>query len=301
MSTSTETILTACGREIGGEEIAHVQEVVGLCTGLSRTELARTLCEHWGWLGATGKYPVRACTKLLEKLDRQGAIELPEKRGLGRRRQASGRAVGLSERSAAQRPIECGLSEVHPVVLEPADDGPVKELFNEFVERYHPLGFKPPFGCSLRYFVVSPRGRLGCVLVASAARALRCRDDWIGWSARERLSHLPWVVNNTRFLLFPWVGVPSLASHVLGQLVRRVADHWEARWGYRPVLMETFVDPRQHRGVCYRAAGWCVIGKTTGRGLRLSGHEYRSTPKLVLVRPLTRDFRARLCSTRNPK
>jgi hypothetical protein len=192
--------------------------------------------------------------------------------------------------------VEATLDTIGPVVLERVVGREATALWNGFVQRYHPLGYKRPFGCSLRYYVTSPRGRLGCLLLASGARALRYRDEWIGWSARQRLGNLPLVINNSRFLVFPWVRVPHLASHVLGQLARQVRDDWNARWGYRPVLMETFVDPTRHRGVCYRAAGWLVLGETTGQGLRLRGHSYRTNRKLIFVLPLVRDFRARLLS-----
>jgi hypothetical protein len=190
--------------------------------------------------------------------------------------------------------VQATLSAVRPVGLERVGGCEETALWNGFVERYHFLGYKRPFGCSLRYFITSSRGRLGCLLVAGGARALRCRDEWIGWTAQQRLSNLPYLVNNSRFLLFPWVQVPHLASHVLGQLARQLRADWQQRWNYRPVLLETFVDPARHRGVCYRAAGWTVLGETTGSGLRLRGHSYRTNRKLILVRPLVDDFRERL-------
>jgi hypothetical protein len=205
----------------------------------------------------------------------------------------------LTLRTAPQEPVVGELSGVQPVQLELVSDSTTTDLWNEFVSRYHPLGRKKSFGCTLRYFVGSQHGRLGCILMGSAAIALAVRDRWIGWSRQERLSHLPWVINNQRLLLFPWVTVPHLVSHVLGQLARRVQTDWEARWGYRPVLMETFVDPARHRGIGYRAAGWNLLGETTGRGIRRQLHEYRTTPKLVFVRPLSHDYRAQLCSQNN--
>ena len=169
-------------------------------------------------------------------------------------------------------------------------------LWSEYVSRYHPLGCKRTIGCTLRYFVSSERGRLGCLLMGNAAVALAVRDKWIGWSRQERLAHLPWVVNNQRLLLFPWVRVPHLVSHVLGQLARRVQGDWEARWKYRPVLMETFVDPAHYRGVGYRAAGWLLLGESTGEGIRRGQHTYQTTPKMIFVRPLVPDFRVQLTS-----
>jgi len=139
---------------------------------------------------------------------------------------------------------------------------------------------------------------LGCVVLSGPAKALTARDRWIGWEDRQRLANLPWVINNSRYLIFPWIEVANLASHVLGQLARRVGDDWERRWGYRPVLLETFVDPAHFRGSCYRAAGWERLGRTTGEGLVRPGKQYQTSPKLIFAKPLQADFRRLLCSDR---
>ncbi len=104
------------------------------------------------------------------------------------------------------------------------------------------------------------------------------------------------MVNNSRFLIFPWIKVVNLASHVLGQLARRVGDDWQRRWGYRPLLLETFVDPAHFQGRCYRAAGWELLGRTTGEGLVRPGRRYQTRPKLIFAKPLQADFRRLLCS-----
>jgi len=301
MSDDSKTILSACGRTVNSQDISHAQELLQMCSGLSRRELALTLCEHWGWLSPTGKPQVRACSKLLEKLDKEGLLALPAKQTPGRGRTRPVEPHASDHETSAAQQIEGDLNSVRPVWLESIEGRDETTLFNAFVERYHFLGYKQPFGCSIRYFITSRHGRLGCLLLGSGARALRRRDEWIGWSAQQRLSNLPFVINNGRYLLFPWVRVPHLASHVLGQLARQVQEDWHARWNYRPVLLETFVDPALHRGICYRAAGWMVLGETTGSGLRLRGHSYRTSSKLILVRPLQRDFRKRLLSQPQPR
>jgi hypothetical protein len=298
MMDDLTTIMSACGRLVGPEEIRQAQELVQMCSGLSRSELAFTLCEHWGWVGATGKLQRRACEKVLERLEAQGLVKLPAKQGNGRgcKRQSAAPGAAIEEATSPGSLIESTLAAIRPVQLERVEGREETGLWNAFVERYHFLGYKRPFGCSLRYFITSSRARLGCLLVASGARALRDRDEWIGWTAQQRLSNLPYVINNSRFLLFPWVRVAHLASHVLGQLARQIRADWQARWNYQPALLETFVDSARHRGVCYRAAGWVVIGETTGKGLKVRGHRYRTSKKRILVRPLVDDFRERLLS-----
>lgn len=286
-------VLVSCGREVTAEDVEHVKEVAKLCSGLSLDELALTICEHWGWVTASGGPKVQACRKLLAKLEERGDLRLPAKRHGGSPKH---RRPSWTERTAPGPEITGPLAEVRPVTLEMVTDRKAKGLWNEYVDRYHYLGYQRPFGCRVRYFVRCDRGLLGCVLVAGAAKSLGVRDGWIGWSDQQRLRNLPWLINNTRFLIFPWVQVRHLASHVLGQLARRVRTDWEERWGYQPVLMETFVDPARYRGISYQAAGWTLLGSTTGEGLRRPGRSYQTTPKLLYVRPLVRDFREQLCS-----
>lgn len=288
--------IVQCGREVSAEEIEVIRETVAPLQGLSRRELVHTVCEHLEWFAATGAYKLDACAMLLEKLETQGSIQLPAKRSIQRKKRS--RSNVPIPRKGLQPEI-CGeLSEVKPVDLELVADGEERSTFNEYVDRYHYLGYKKPFGCTQRYFLVSSQGLLGCLLLSGAAKAIAVRDKWIGWSEQQRLRNLPWVVNNSRFLIFPWVRVRHLASHVLGMLAGRVSQDWNERWGYRPVLLETFVDPARYQGISYRAAGWSCLGQTSGKGLIRPGRSYSTTPKWVYVRALERGFRAKLCSAR---
>jgi hypothetical protein len=192
--------------------------------------------------------------------------------------------------------IICKLKELGSVKVEVVKDKESTGLWNEYVSRYHYLGYKKPFGTFLRYFIVCDRGILGCMLFAGAAKALGVRDRWIGWGDNQRLRNLGWVINNTRLLIFKWVRVKNLASHVLGNAGRRIMQDWEERWGYRPVLMETFVDPGRYHGSCYKGSNWEYLGMTTGEGLVRKGKNYTTTPKMIFVKPLVKNFRTLLCS-----
>jgi len=169
-------------------------------------------------------------------------------------------------------------------------------LWNGYEERYHPLKYKKPFGHRMRYFIKTGDEVLGCVLLSGAAKSIDVRDNWIGWDDHKRLRSLGWVLNTSGFVTSPWVRVPHLASHVLGKLCKRVAYDYETRWHFRPLLLETFVDPVLYRGTCYRAAGWQELGRTTGEGLRRPGKTYTTAPQLLFVKPLEKNFRAKQCS-----
>ncbi len=275
MPNPTQPLMIQGDREIVAEDIEHIRLILKRFPTLSRKEIVHTLCETLDWLTPAGLPKVNACTKLLHRLEEQGSIQLPLKR-----EQYSHRAVAgvnkpvLSSRTIAQPLLNSSLKALGPVRLVPLSDKADQALWSEYVERYHYLGYERPFGYRQRYFIEAGPHRLGGVLLSGASRALGARDRWIGWDPRQRMINLPWVLNNSRFLLFPWVQVPNLASHVLGQLARRAGDDWQQCWGYRPVLLETFVDPQRFQGSGYRAAGWERLGRTTGEGLVRTGKQY---------------------------
>jgi len=286
-------MIVQSGREIKTEEIEQIQESVKTFSGLSRNELAQTICEHLCWHTASGTNKQEACLKLLELLDNRGVIRLPEKRKISRKKS---KGPVISIKTAPQRKVVGKLSDIGTVELKVLKDAREVALLNEYMYRYHYLSYKQPFGYHLRYFIQSSRGILGCLLFSGAAKGLKTRDNWIGWSENERLTNLGFVVNNTRFLIFPWVKVRNLASHVLGKVVRKIGNDWLDRWGFRPVLMETFVDSQYFEGTCYRAANFQYLGMTTGMGLTREGKRYRTSPKMIFAHPLVNNFRSILCS-----
>jgi hypothetical protein len=294
MDQKAATSIVQCGREINLEELEQIQETVELFSKrLTRRELAETICEHLEWYTATGSRKVDACMKLLGKLEARGVLELPSKRGQPKGRPA---VISFTGRTEPHGAIVGRLRDVEPVGLQIVGDKEATGLWNEYVFRYHSLGYKKPFGCCLRYFIQSSQGVLGCALFSGAAKALRARDRWIGWTEQQRLRNLAWVINNSRFLIFSWVRIKNLASHVLGQIERQIGQDWERHWGYRPVLMETFVDPRHYEGSSYKGANWVLLGETTGEGLVRQGKIYTTSPKKLFVKPLVKEFRTLLCS-----
>ncbi len=283
-----ETILLV-GREFTALDLWIVTETVRRFPKLSQTELANTICENLKWVAPNGRNKVESCIQLLERLNSEGKIKLPEKRNPGNR---TSRRVIPTAKTDAPADITGNLTDVG-AELKPVLDRYEVSIWNQYVERYHTLGYRLPFGAHQRYFILSDRSQpLGCILFSAAAWALEARDQWIGWTQTDRSKRLHLVVNNTRFLIFPWVHVKNLASKALSLAVKRIGYDWQDRYGYSPVLLETFVDPEEYRGTCYRAANWIMLGWTAGRG-RMDRHtQYLSTPKHIYVYPLHRDFRA---------
>jgi hypothetical protein len=164
-------------------------------------------------------------------------------------------------------------------------------LFNSLVEQYHYLGYTQPVGEHLKYIVYAGQRPIACLAWSSAPRHLGCRDRFIGWSAAARRQNIRFLAYNLRFLILPWVRVPHLASHLLGDMARRLPQDWTRLYGHPVYFLETFVDPQRFRGTCYRAANWIYLGRTTGRGKAAQTRRPNRLIKEVLGYPLHPDFR----------
>ena len=250
------------------------------CKGgeLTRSALARALCEREGWFGASGGLCLASARKLVPRLAEELGVVLPE-------------ACAL-ELAPHGRPrpdfVDCSVSlplrGLGPVLLElvtAADRG----RWEAMIETHHPEGWRRPPGGQVRYWIRSERhGVLGGLGFTAAGMQLGPRDAVIGWSADARVANIGKVLCNHRFLLLPGVRVKGLASRVLRLAAARVADDWLAAYGERPVLAQTFTGPGQS-GLSYRAAGWkCCPELTSGRrsGVR----------RAVWLRPLSLGWRA---------
>ncbi|HAL65394.1 MAG TPA: hypothetical protein DCP10_07515, partial [Bacteroidales bacterium] len=247
------------------------------------------------WFAPNGKYKLESCRELLKKLESRQLITLPEKKN---GRKPGKEQIILQSKIEEEQEIKGRISELGTIELEAVRSREGIQLWNDNVERYHKLGYKRPFGAHQRYFIWSSmpeKKRLGCLLFSAAAWALAERDAWIGWSKEERSQRLQLIVNNTRFLIFPWVKVKNLASKALSLAAKQVRSDFLERYGYEPVLLETFVDTEYYRGTCYKAANWISLGRTAGRGRMDRYTKYMSTPKQILVYPLVPDFRQHLC------
>ncbi|MGH9463356.1 MAG: Druantia anti-phage system protein DruA [Vicinamibacteria bacterium] len=282
-----------CGTPVTDDEWSVLVEIIDSC-GLSRHELARTICEALGWVRPNGRLKTRECYEYLEVLEAKGMVKLPCRR---EQRPRGPTSINYTEAGRERPRREGKLADVAPVTLGLVANAEERALWRELVERYHYLGHKVAFGAHLRYLVWISRPRrelCGCMQVSSAARWLQARDGFIGWDDGSRQKNLPRVVNNSRFLIQPWLSIQGLASHVLSLAARVVVDDWEEAYRVRPVLLETFVERERYEGTCYRAANWVEVGPTSGRG-RMDRHNKADEPvKTCLVLPLVRDFRRKL-------
>ena len=172
---------------------------------------------------------------------------------------------------------------------------PWSSLWNEYIDRYHYLGYTRLPGAQLRYFVKSKGTIVALLGFGASAWKTSPRDKYIGWTASEREKNLHLIVNNARFLILPWIRSKNLGSRILSMIARRIRSDWENCYNYRPVLLETFVDKTRFQGTCYKAANWRYLGDTQGRGKLDVKHENKQPVKSVWVYPLIKSFRRYLC------
>jgi Domain of unknown function (DUF4338)/Transposase Tn5 dimerisation domain/Transposase DNA-binding len=271
-----------CGRNFTPELIARLN-----ATGreLSRRALSRELCSWLDWKGPSGTWQTTNARIALHRLARAGHVAL------------SPRATPLVGAPGAARaapaalalpPMAGSLAQIGPVelVLINSRQSKASGQCQQLLRQFHPQGSRL-CGAQLRYLIRCPLGVLGVLTFSAAARRVKARDTWIGWSELARRENLHLVVNNSRFLIRPGVAVPNLASHVLAQAARRLPADWQKRYGYTPCLLETFVEKELYRGTSYRASNWVELAApTAGRGREDRSHRANKTVKRIFVYPL---------------
>lgn len=279
------------GQHFSQSVIDRIQETVIVEPSISRLELSRRVCQWLDWRSINGKPQEMSCRKALNRLERQGIVNLPrQNRPYGFEKPASHKIVP----DIVQ--VECGLQELGQISVYPVSSRYCKDskIWFALMDQYHYLGSGPLCGAQIRYMVKSSiYGYLGALAFSSAAWALQDRDKYIGWTESARRLNLGQVVGNARFLILPTVKVANLASFVLAKTLSRLTVDWEKRYHTKPVLVETFIDPTRFAGTCYRAANWQHIGQTTGRrdGIK----------KQILLYPLCEQWRETLCHEPKPR
>jgi hypothetical protein len=279
------------GRVFSPPEIEQVQALIRAHPQASRQQLSYRVCELFEWRKPDGGLKDMSCRVALLRMHREGLIELPPPAHQVNPCRSFGRRTAQAEPEALLEAAVHELGELRLVRVE----RPASGLWNEYIERYHYLGYKPLAGAQLRYFAYAGERLVGLLGYGAAAWKTGPRDAWIGWSREQRRRNLGGVVNNARFLVLPWVRVKGLASKLLAMAARGLGEDSAGCYGYRPVLLESFVEVERFAGTCYRAANWLCVGQTQGRG-KLGDHRVGQVPiKSVWVYPLVGNFREHLC------
>lgn len=285
--------VVVCGRSFSAADLEVIRQIIAAPDSPHRREISRRTCAALGWLRLDGRPKEMSCRVALLRLEKMGLIELPAPRhaSFNRKPYCPDATLGPPLWTIPTR-----VSELQGLSICPVESAAESRLWNEAIARFHYLGYGRLPGAQIRYLVRSSTDLLGAVGFGASAWKVAPRDKWIGWSASQREQRLHLVVNNARFLILPWVRVKNLASWVLGACARRIASDFAERYGYKPVLLETFVEKDRFRGTCYDAANWRYVGDTQGRG-KLDRYSKAELPvKKIYVLPLVEEFREVLCS-----
>jgi hypothetical protein len=200
-------------------------------------------------------------------------------------------------RATRHTPITTALATLQPLRLAIAHTPEQHTEWRSLIAHHHYLGYRTPFGAHLRYLIqgAEPAQMLGALQYSSPAWRMRARDRWIGWNEPIRKQRLQHIVNQSRFLILPWVQVKNLASHVLALSARQILTDWTEAYHIRPLLLESLVEDHHYHGTCYRAANWLAVGSTTGRGRMDRAHQrHGHAPKRIFLYPLEKRAREKL-------
>jgi hypothetical protein len=274
------------GTALGPRELARIQQLIDSHPADSQRFIAGLVCREFGWLRPNAQPPDASCSMFLRALAKRGAIRLPlrrvklESRSADRDAAEILRALGTVPGFVESQPT--GALTIRPIARAEWDG------FRLHMERYHYLGLVKPAGESICYAAFIGEDLVALLMWSAPALHNRPRDLFIGWDFRTRERNLPWVVNNSRFLVLPWIRQYCLASRVLGANLRRLSRDWQTKYGHGVLLAETFVDRSRYRGTCYLASNWLEVGETRGWSRHRTGFTKHGVSKRVLLRPLHR-------------
>ena len=278
------------GRDFTAAEMTLLRELIAGPPAMSRHALSREFCRRIGWTRPDGGLKDMMARVVMLAMHKDGRIELPPPKW------RQGRRAPVAFGPDTEPPLlppPTALDEVRPLRMRI-----VKRrerwgrLWNEYVGRYHYLGYTTLVGAQMRYAVHANDGTpLAMLGFSTAAWKLAPRDEFIGWSRPMREKNLPLVVDNPRFLILPWIHIPNLGSHILAIVRQRLPGDWTERYNTTPVLIETFVETPRHTGAVYRASGWTYVGATQGRGRYDTKKRYDKPKKDIWLRPLRKDWK----------
>lgn len=283
-----------CGRSFSSEEINRIRHLINSDPKPNRVQLSRLVCKEFSWLRPDGRLKEMSCRVAMLRMERDGLITLPPSQNSNNNKR--NRPVFTSASDPCV-PVSLPAGALGKLLLHHVQTRRDSLLWNELIERYHYLRYTPLPGAQIRYLVYGKSYLLAALGFGAAAWAVAPRDQFIGWTPKQRQHNLHLVVNNARFLILPWITSRNLASRILATVAKQLPHDWQKRYGYSPVLLETFVEQKRFQGTCYRAANWTYVGQTKGRGKLDRKRLYSLPVKDIFLYPLHKNFRQILCTS----
>ena len=275
------------------ETIEKIKNVLKSEPTYTRHALAQFLCREFNFINAAGDLQLSSCLKSLREFDAKGLIDLPQPSKVNKKKWEP-RRLGHTIPVPADIPASVDQIKTIHLILVESSNRPLMRIHNELICTEHPLKSKRIVGRQLRYLIKSEHGWLGAISFSSSAFRLESRDKWIGWNNEDLEENRDFVINMSRFLIRNKIKCKNLASFVLGKCVKQLPDDYENQFGYKPLLIESFVDTKFYKGTCYKAANWILLGQTKGRGRDDTNHTVKKNIKDIYIYPLDHNFREKM-------
>jgi len=281
-----------CGKDFTAKEIETIRTILSENPKYSRSKISRMVCETLQWYKPDGKLKDMSCRVAMLRMCEAGLINLPPSRGLNGNPEMK---IQFTEQTSEKPPLTISVEHLNDLHFDLVCKKKQSRLWNEYIHRYHYLGYTKLPGAQLRFIVRTRNDILALLGFSAAAWKTAPRDQFIGWNDCQRQKNLNLIVNNSRFLILPWVKSKNLASKILGVIAKRLPEDWYTKYNLQPVLFETFVESVRFRGTCYKAANWIYVGQTKGRG-KLGDHKAKIPKKDIFLYPLNKKFKHILLS-----
>ena len=273
-------------RKITDQDLIFIQSVVHEHWDKGRTHISKILCQKWNWVQPNGSLKDMACRELLLTLHRKGLLDYPPPRYIPRNKKRVVKNIEVDT-----TPISCNISDLEPVQVKMVRHTDLEPLYDSLIDQYHYLGYVQIVGNHLKYMAFAGNTPVACIGWGSAAWAVQSREEFIGWTKPVKNKNLHFVMNNTRFLVLPWVTVKCLASKVLSLNIKRISSDWIKIYHYPLYMLETFVEQNRFVGTCYKASNWIRVGETKGTSKKGHKHLRHGKIKDVYLYPLNKNFK----------
>ena len=281
-----------CGRTFSADEINNIRTLIEEDTSRNRTLISKMACELLNWRKPDGSLKERSMRIALLKMEKDAHLTLPPSK---QTRKIVQKPIQHTDKTAPKEEIFGSVGSLPELSISIAQTKDDKLLWNEYIDRYHYLGYKTIPGATLKYFIYAGDELVALIGFGASAWRIEPRDKLIGWNNKTRTRNLHFIVNNNRFLILPWVLSKNLASKILSLVLKRISNDWEYYYKYKPVLLETFVEEKRFTGACYLASNWQYIGKTKGCGKKNRYGKAGIPKKKIFIYNLKKNFNSLLC------
>jgi len=283
------------GREFTATDIETIKKILFRNPKGTRLSQSKEICEALNWRQANGILKDRACREVMLRLHAKDLIDCPPIRLKPRKKKSGSNARKNKIVFNEPQKIKTGYAGEFPLPIFKFVRGTEEEgLWDYLINKYHYLKYKTLVGHYLKYLIYLEKDLCGCIGFSDAVLKLDLRDKWINWDVKTREKNLSLIINNSRYLILPWIKIKYLSSRILSIITRQVVLDWQSYYGYTPVLCETFVDKNKFAGTSYKAANWIYLGETKGKGRSGMKYYYHGIKKDVYVYPLCQNYKKKL-------